>query len=582
MKKFKSLKWYWKTLIIGPIVFIIVINIIDYYVEYYADKQLNKIRDQFAGKYDFSYDELNVKLAQKVVVLKNFQFFSTIDSSFNENKVDFRLDELYLHLNSYIELAVSGKLNLKKVGIYNPSITYGLKRLNNSEAKPDSIYDTTTKQKKDLFLNRLHISEFVLENGKSDVYRLTKSNDKILFIKDLDIHATDISVDFTNDSLFASSSIKTLVYNASDIINNDLKNLELSIGNIHYDLSSEGFTIDKFHIKNKKSRKAFNAARQYRGPWISLDVEKIEFDIFPWDVYKDGIFDLGKIILTQPNIELFVDLNLPLSPKIKPMPGKMIRDVPIEFNLDSLQLIDAVFVFMPKMKGENPGNVKLAPINGYMTNITNVSAYLEENPKMKLDIDCKIWDEGDVEIYIEVDVADKNDPMYVKGQVADLSFKQVENMIMNLFGIKVKSGYIDLLKFEYVADDVTSKGKVVFDYYELELDLKKKAGKNKETGDEKYNEKSNKFLNFFAKEAIRRDNMPDSSKYVATGYIYRERIRNKAFSDALWGSIEVGLLDVAVKNAFFNSKKNYNKKEKKKVRKEEQAKRKSKKKKKRR
>ena len=161
--------------------------------------------------------------------------------------------------------------------------------------------------------------------------------------------------------------------------------------------------------------------------------------------------------------------------------------------------------------------------------------------------------------------------MYVKGQVDDLELKQVENMIKNLFGIRVKSGYIDLIKFEYIADDVTSKGTVVFNYHDLELDLKKKDGKDKNTGDNKYKEKSNKFLNFFAKEALRKNNIPGSDKYVSAGYIYRERIRDKAFSDALWGSIEVGLLDVAVKDAFFNAKKKHIRKEKKKVRKEEQS-----------
>ena len=572
MRKFKSLKWYWKALIIFAVVFSIVVVSANYITAYLADKQLNKIKEQFAGRFDFSYDNLTVRLLQKEVVLKNFRFFSVVDSTFEKDKIDFQLDKLFLDLDSYSELAISGKLVLKKVGIYNPTVVYGLKRLNKktgeSEIEPP---DSNRVDKKDLFLKYLHIDEFVLENAKADVYRLIKPDKKILYIDDLDIHATGISVDFTTDSLFASSSIETLIYDASDIINNDLKYHELAVGNIHYDISTRGFEISKFHIKNKQSRDAYNKSRTYRSPWLAIDVEKIHFDIFPWEVYQNGIFDLGKIVLTEPDIVLYVDLNLPLSPKIKPMPSKMIRDIPVQFNLDSLQLIDASFVFMPKMKGENPGNVELAPINGYLTHITNVPENLVEDPNMKLDIDCKIWDEGIVDIYMEIDVPDKNDPMYVKGQVEDLNLKQVENMIKNLFGIEVMSGYLKLLKFEYIADDVTSNGKVVFNYHDLALDLKKKAGKIKETNENIYKDKSNKLLNFFAKGAIRKDNMPGYGKYKPIGYIHRERIRDKAFSDALWGSIEVGIFDVAIKDAFFNSKKKYNKKEKKKLRKEEQA-----------
>jgi hypothetical protein len=414
---------------------------------------------------------------------------------------------------------------------------------------------------------------------------LVKPESKLLLVDDLDIKMTGISIDFTPDSMFANSSIDSLIFNASDIVSNDLKDHELSIGNIHYDISDQGFTIEKFHIKNKKSRKAYNAGREYRSPWIEVDVEEITFDIFPWDIYNNGIYNINKILLTQPDINLFVDLNLPLSPKIKPMPSKMIRSVPINFNIDTLQLVDASFIFMPKMKGENPGNVKLAPINGYITNITNISEYLASDPLMKLDVETKIWDEGDVDIYIEIDIPNKNDPMYVKGQVVDLSLIKVENMIKNLFGIGIATGHLDLLKFEYQADDVTSRGEVVFDYRNLVLDVKKRDRKNGDKGNSeaKYKEKSSRFFNFFVKEAVIVDNIPGSEKYIPVGYIYRDRVRDKAFSDALWGSIEVGVFDIAVKDTYFDSKRNYNKQgnkkakqEKKEMKREESAKNKSK------
>jgi hypothetical protein len=568
MKRIRALKWYWKTLIVLSLFLTIVTLSIDHIAEYYANKQILKIKAQFDGKYDFSYDNIDVRLVQRSIVLKNFKFFSVTDSAHSQNKVDFQLDKLFLHLNDYMGLVIDGELNIKKVGIYNPSITNGLKKLNNDEKELETnVTVSSVENKDDLFLKQLNIAEFVLENGKSDVYRLVKPENKILFIDDLDISMTGISIDFTTDSLFAGTSIETLIFNASKIISNDLKYHELSIENLHYDISSEGFSIDKFHIKNKQSREAFNTEQKYRTPWIEVDVEKIEFDVFPWDVYKNGIFDLRKIVMTQADINLFVDLNLPLSPKIKPMPSKMIRSVPEEFNIDTIQLIDATFIFENKMKGENPGHLKLAPINGYMTHITNVPEYLINDPLMKLDIDCKIWDEGDVEIYIEIDVPNVNDPMFVKGQVVDLSLKKTENMIKNLFGIGVKSGHLDLLKFEYLADDSTSVGEMVFDYSNFVLDFKVQDKKEESNDGKKYSEKSKRFLNFLVKEAVVENNIPGTKKYIQVGYIQRDRIRDKAFSDALWGSIEVGISDIAIKDTFYDSRKNYSKQESKKNRK---------------
>ena len=431
----------------------------------------------------------------------------------------------------------------------------------------DTTKTTIEETTSELFLKYLNIDELVLEDGKADVFRLIKPDDKILFIEDLDISITGIAIDFTSDSIVASSEFETFVVNASDIYSTGLKDHELSIGNIHYDYTGEGYTISKFHVKNKKSKVDFNLEREYRTPWISVDVEEIGFNLNPWEIYQGSVISLEKISLTEPDITLFVDLNLALSPKIKPMPSKMIRSVPVKFNVDTLELIEASFVFMNKMKGENPGYLKLAPINGYMSNITNVPDFLEINPITKLDIDTKIWDEGIVEIQIEIDIPNIYDPMHVDGKVTDLSFIKVENMITNLFGIEVSSGYIDLLEFHYDMTDVISTGEVVFNYHDLFLDIKKQQIKKSDEGENVYKKKSSHFLNFLVQEAIRNDNVPGKKTYVPIGYILRDRIRDKAFSDALWGSIQQGMLDIALKNAFYNSKRKYEKEQKKKKKK---------------
>jgi len=569
-----KLKWYWKVIIAVGVIIAIGLISADIIVDRLAEKQVQKIKEQFAGKYDFSYEKLNVSILTKDVVLKNFKFFTVVDSSVYRDKFDFELDELNIHLGDYFGLIAEGKLDIKKIDIVNPKVVYGLKLIKEStDQSSTQLTDTTTIEpaSSELFLKFLNIDELVLEDGKADVFRLIKPDDKILFIEDLDISFTGISIDFTSDSIIAGSGFETFVYNASNIYSEGLKDHELSIGNLHYDYSGDGFTISKFHIKNKKDKEAFNAERKYRTPWILVDVEEIAFNLDPWNFYHDEIFDLGKISLTKADITLYVDLNLELSPKIKPMPSKMIRSVPVKFNLDTLELIDVSFVFMNKMKGEKPGYLKLAPINGNMSNITNVPDFLKINPITKLDIDTKIWDEGIVEIEINIDVPNLNDPMQVDGKVTDLSFKKVDNMIKNLFGIEVNTGYIDLLEFHFDATDVLSTGEVVFDYHDLILDMKQQDRKESEGDEKAYKKKSNHFLNFMVGEAVRRDNVPGRKSYVPIGYIIRDRIRDKAFSDALWGSIQMGIFDIVLKDAFFDSRKKYDKKVKKEQRQENKA-----------
>ena len=570
------MKKSWK-LIIGIIVLLVVVSItIDKIAANMANKQLRKIQEQFSGQYDFSYEKLNVRLLKKDIVLKNFKFFSIVDSSHSHNKFDFELDKLHLHLDGYFNLVLDGTLDISKIEIIKPKVSYGLKKHDSNTDVKSQIQDSTiaVNDAGEKFLKFLKVEEFVLEDGNADIYRLEDPDMKIFYVDDLDIIISDINLDFENDSIFEKTKVSNFDLSASNVYNNDLENHKLSIGNISYSLASKGFAVNNLHVKNKQDPSIYNSKIKYRSPWISVDVEKIEFDIYPWEIFKNGVFDLGVISLTKPNVELFIDLNKALNPKIKPMPSRIIRDIPIDFNIDSIQLVDATFVFKAKSKGEKPGMLKISPINGNLTNITNTPDLLDENPIMKLDVETKLWDEGIVDLEIEVDINDINDKMHVDGKMINMPFVKAENMIKNMFGVEVTSGYIDLLEFQFDATDVYSEGKVVLNYHDLVLDLKKKDKSDKSTDDKQFKEKSNHFINFAVHGAIIKDNIPGDKKYTPVGYIMRERIRDKAFADAIWGSIQDGIFDIIIIDALYNSKNKY----KKQIKKEQKAEEKSKKK----
>lgn len=564
------MKWYWKVLIAVFFIGLFASFSADWVAERIADQQLHKIQKQFNGKYEFTYDKLDVNVFRRRIVLENFKFYSLVDSNEHKLKIDLALDRLNLHVGSYIRLVVNGKLVLRQIDIVNPTVSYGLVAHHEASKTVTSENASSDTTDEDVFLKYLIVKSFNLENGSANIYRLAHPDRKILLIDDLNISMTDINVDFTSDSVFATSSFDEFIWSASNVTNTDLKDHELSIENIYYDVNKKGFSISKFHLANSKSPEAFNENREYRAPWIKVDVEKIKFNIHPLHFFKEGFFQLGTIELFKPEITIYVDLNHPLTPDVKPMPSKMIRSVPEDFILDSLKIRDGTFVFKPKMKGEFPGMVKHSPLNGHITHITNISELLENDPNMYLEMDTKIWDEGIVKLNMEINIPDINDEMKVDGTVRDLSLKKSEYLIENLFGVGVESGHLDLLEFHYVANDIYGQGKTVFNYSDLVFDLKKED-KKLESGDEKvYDEtKSHKFLNFLVNSSVRENNMPGDKKYNAEGFIYHERERNKAFSAMLWECIQTGIIDVVVKDSFFNAKKKHNRKQKKEVKAEE-------------
>jgi hypothetical protein len=551
------MKRYHILLLAIGLLLIIGVFSIDFVAKKITEQQIEKIQKQFEGKYDFTYGDLSVSVVKRTVVLTDFTFNSNVDSTGHKLKVDLTLDRLYLKLSSYVRMVVNGNIDLRKVSIDNPSISYGIVPKHNPSKKVQTL-DSTKLATNDLFLKKIIVEEFELENGYGNFYPIKDPAKKILLIDDLDIYITQVEVDIESEDLTTSTTFDDFIWTAHKVSNNALPNHRVSIENIHYDANNKGFEISGIQFINKVGKEEFNKNREFRAPWIDLKMESILFNVHPLHFYQDGIFKLGTIELVNPEITIYVDLNHPLTPDVKPMPSKMIRDIKPLFHLDSLILHNGTFIFLPKMKGENPGMVKLSEINGEITEVTNVDSLLVRDPNFYVDLETRIWDEGKVDLSLVVNVADYDDPMHVVGTVQDLQLKKAENMILNLFGVGVESGYLHYLHFDYEANDYSGQGSLIFNYTDLKFDLKKKD-KDQHGDDNTFDEhKSKKFLNKIVESTIRESNMPTDPKYKSSGFIYHERTRHKAFSALLWECIQTGITDVVIKDSYFDARKKHN------------------------
>ena len=171
-----------------------------------------------------------------------------------------------------------------------------------------------------------------------------------------------------------------------------------------------------------------------------------------------------------------------------------------------------------------------------------------------------------------MDLSSSLDRIDASGSLKNMSFKKAENMVKPLYGIEVLSGYIDQMLFDFAMDENNGKGKMVFDYRDLKVDVKAEDKKDKKEGDEtKYTDKSVGVFNFAANNAVRTSNIPGEKGYKTDGNIIVDRTKNKPVFDLLWNCLANGMMDIAIKDLYFNSEKNYSKKQKKAAKKAKKA-----------
>ena len=77
----------------------------------------------------------------------------------------------------------------------------------------------------------------------------------------------------------------------------------------------------------------------------------------------------------------------------------------------------------------------------------------------------------------------KNKPYHIKGAIEKLELPKLNSSSENLGKIRIKSGFLDLLSFDFMMTDVRSTGKIVGAYHNLVIQQLKKHTEEKNVAD---------------------------------------------------------------------------------------------------
>ncbi len=562
-----------KTLIIISVIALILLAgflSLDYFISRIVDTKVKEIQKELSGTFNFEYSNLKVSFFSKRIVLKEFRLESVVDTSYKQNSVEFELEKLIIIIESYEDVLFDGKLHIKKLILRHPIINYGLKdNIPLAEVNEDSFneeeFEEETRQKRpetNRLLKFIIIDKLSVIKGEANIFSKDKINNKLLFIKSLGLESTDITIDLNETSLDRMFQDDEFKIQIKDLSSDEIKNLHLDIKKIDFDKKSKSVEISGVHLKNTEKVKSFIAKQKFRSVWMDISVDKIYLNVSPRQIFNKGIIYLKKIEIEGAHAELYNDVTLALKPDHSPMPPSIIRNIPLPFKIDSIILRNSELKYLHKDKADNPGLLQFSEIGAIVTRATNIDYLIEQNSRMNIDIKAKPWGKGSFNGNISIDLDHPMDYVYAKGTITNLPLKEAENMIKPLYGVEITSGEINVLKYDLTMNEDIGVGSLQFDYADLKVDIKKH---NEKKVNESGEQKSNKLFNFAANGAVITTNMPGSKNYESEGYIIFDRTKNKPIFDLLWNCLQVGIMDIVIPNALYNSKTHYQKKEKKAV-----------------
>lgn len=246
---------------------------------------------------------------------------------------------------------------------------------------------------------------------------------------------------------------------------------------------------------------------------------------------RDSVLTASKLTVSKADLHVFRDKRLPfIKHHNTPLPIALIRSLKFGFALDSLILADTKITYeeFPE-NGFQTGHIVFDQLQARLAHVSNRSHYPQLRQTV-LHVTSRVMQNGMINVDFTLPY-DKEQVYNAKGRISNLRLSTLNPLLQSLAFVRVETGRLNALDFNFDYDDFTSRGNIFVNYENLKV-----AGLAKEKDAEKNTVKS-----FVLGLFIRKDKDRDVPLERRTGKIYYERDRRRAIFNVWVRSLMSGV-----------------------------------------
>ena len=295
----------------------------------------------------------------------------------------------------------------------------------------------------------------------------------------------NLSLDVQNlgiDSFF-TVSFGSLWGNLSNIryANNNYHNVEVA----HIELNSEKEIIQLKDLKiiPRLGKYQFGRKLGRQADWVNASISKIVIEKPNFQQLLHQKLIAGKITIGTSRAYIFRDRRLPRSQKLIPLPIAYLKTLPIDIRVPALDVATSAVAYeeYPRQGYGQTGILKIVNIKARMSPLINYP--LDSDPAYTtMNVDGSIMGSGNVHGIVLMPLK-RNLPYRITGAIEKLELTRLNSSSENLGKIRIKSGFLDFLKFDFTMTDQRSTGKIIGAYHQLIIQQLKKHTEEKNVAD---------------------------------------------------------------------------------------------------
>lgn len=243
-----------------------------------------------------------------------------------------------------------------------------------------------------------------------------------------------------------------------------------TIGRTEADLILGELVFSNIKIEPNYSKSEFAAHADDPKDRMEIAIALLKCEgLYLSDIWKEDGFRARTLTIDSPLVNIFKDKRFPPNKELKPLIGEMLRSVPLQFRIDTINVSSGRIVYEEQNPlSEVPGQVVFGNVFASVYGATNDTI---EHATLQIDARAHLMDDGLLELAVQVPLNSADGRHSIKGRLGKMHLEELNTLLEPLVFASIRSGTGNLMDFEMDLDERAARGEVRFIYNDLKIDL---------------------------------------------------------------------------------------------------------------
>jgi hypothetical protein len=250
---------------------------------------------------------------------------------------------------------------------------------------------------------------------------------------------------------------------------------EIRVSQIRFDSQRGSLYLDSLEIVPLLNRWELSRKLGYQADYVKALIPQVKISGVDWKAATEKHFRAASIRLAPGRVYVFRDRRLPRRQREQPLPMAFLRELPYFVDVDSLVLGPSLMEYEEyPAEGDHTGTLRVENLAVVMSPLLN--RYGPKSPEyLHLSLGGSLMGSGEVEAQVLLPLKTGLD-YGVRGDFRDLDLTRLNDPSVNLGKLRISSGLLNRLDFQFEMNGQEAHGEVVGVYHDLVIEKLRPKG----------------------------------------------------------------------------------------------------------